>query len=42
MLEHDGLRREMGQAGRADVAERYSARRIAGVTADLYTRLLDR
>jgi glycosyltransferase involved in cell wall biosynthesis len=42
LLEHDGLRREMGQAGRADVAERYSARRIAGVTADLYTRLLDR
>jgi glycosyltransferase involved in cell wall biosynthesis len=42
LLERHELRREMGQAGRTDVAERYPARRIAGVMADLYTRLLDR
>ena len=30
LLEREGLRHEMGRAGRTDVAERYSAHRIAG------------
>jgi hypothetical protein len=32
----------MGDAGRQEVADRYVAQRAAGVTADLYERLLHR
>lgn len=42
LLEHDALRRRMGQVGRTVVAERYATDRVAGVTADLYARLLGR
>jgi glycosyltransferase involved in cell wall biosynthesis len=42
LLEHEGLRRGMGAAGRRVVAERYPADRVAGMTADLYERLLER
>ncbi len=42
LLGHEALRSQMGAAGRTQVAERYSAERVAVMTADLYRRLLAR
>jgi glycosyltransferase involved in cell wall biosynthesis len=40
LLAHPGLRRRMGQAGRRLIAERFSARRMAQQTMQLYEQLL--
>jgi glycosyltransferase involved in cell wall biosynthesis len=42
LLEEPELRARMGALGRELVAERHAARRVAGVTAELYERLLAR
>src|SRR5262245_36796396 len=42
LLEDGDRRRGMGEAGRARVAERHSAARVASATADLYASILGR